>query len=61
MFNTIFKGVKNFAGMEKPPCARPGFGPAIGWGLWLGFRIRAYGKGLGSSFRFRESGFGVRV
>jgi len=29
--------------------------------LWLGFRIRAYGQGLGSSFRFSGSAFRVRV
>ena len=29
--------------------------------LWLGFRIRAYGQGLGSGFRFSGSVFRVRV
>jgi len=29
--------------------------------LWLGFRIGAYGQGLGSSFRFSDSVFRVRV
>jgi len=29
--------------------------------LWLGFRIRAYGQGAGSTFRLRGSVFGVRV
>jgi len=29
--------------------------------LWLGFRIRAYGKGLGSSFGFSGSVFRARA
>jgi len=35
----------------------------IGWGLrvWLGFGIRAYGQGLGSSFWFSGLMFRVRV
>jgi len=29
--------------------------------LWLRFRIRAYGQGVGSSFKLRGSVFRVRV
>jgi len=36
------------------------YAETIGW-VFLGFRIRVYGQGLGSGFRFRGSGLRVRV
>jgi len=29
--------------------------------LWLGFKTRAYGQGVGSTFKLRGSVFSVRV
>jgi len=37
------------------------YAETIVWGLWLGYRIRAYGQGLGPSFGFSGSVFRVRV
>jgi len=52
-----------------PPHYNPGYGTSTirgeSWlgfkSLWLGFRIRAYGQGDGSSSRFRGSVFRVTV
>ena len=41
-------------------CTIHRYAKTIGW-VCLGFRIRAYGQGLGSSFRFRFRGSGFRV
>ena len=29
--------------------------------LWLGFKTRTYGQGVGSTFKFRGSAFNIRV
>jgi len=38
------------------------YAETIGWGSsWIGFRLNAYGQGLGSSFRFAGAVFRVKV